>query len=405
MATALAGSSRVDVAIFGGGIAGLWLLAELRQAGYAALLLECESLGAGQTLAAQGIIHSGVKYTIGRKGDPLVDGLAQMPEAWRRALAGKGAIDLSAVPLNARHCHLWLPPSVAGTITGIFASRALRAKTRRLAPDDWPVALKGNPVGTVYALEEPVVDVPALIRALAAPYADVIRKIPAPNDIRFETDGAGVIAASLFPGPDGKPVALRAQRFIFAAGGGNEALLAALPGFAAATQRRPLRMLLVKGDLRPLYAHCFTRGDTPRLTITSHRATDGAAVWYVGGALAESGAQQDEPAFFAAARETLGTYLPTLKQSGLRLASLRVDRAEAARPRGRRPEGPATARHGNAIAAWPTKLAFAPRLAEIIRDEIQTAGIKPDAADLGPLAAWPHPGFGAPPWDKTQSWR
>ncbi len=404
MAAVPAGSSRVDVAIFGGGIAGLWLLAELRRAGYAALLLECESLGTGQTLAAQGIIHSGVKYNVGRKGDPLVDGLAQMPEAWKRALAGKGVVDLSAVPLNARHCHLWLPPGVAATVMGIFASRALRAKTRRLAPDDWPVALKGNPVGTVYALEEPVVDVPALIRALAAPYADVIRRISTPEDIRFETDGAGGIAAALLPGPEGDPVTLRAQRIVFTAGRGNEALLAALPSFKATTQRRPLRMLLVKGDLRPLYAHCFTHGDTPRLTITSHHAADGAAVWYVGGALAESGAQQNEPAFLAAARETLATYLPALKQSELRLASLHIDRAEAARPRGRRPDGPATARQGNVIAAWPTKLAFAPKLAEIIRDEIQTAGIKPETADFGPLTAWPHPGFGTPPWEAPLSW-
>ncbi|MFN3402304.1 MAG: FAD-dependent oxidoreductase, partial [Ferrovibrio sp.] len=39
----------VDVAILGGGIAGLWLLARLKRAGYSALLIEREALGAGQT--------------------------------------------------------------------------------------------------------------------------------------------------------------------------------------------------------------------------------------------------------------------------------------------------------------------------------------------------------------------
>ena len=404
MASPLAASARVDVAIFGGGIAGLWLLAELRRAGFSALLLECESLGAGQTLAAQGIIHSGVKYAIGRKTDPLAGRLTEMPEIWRRALTGTGAIDLSAVPLRARHCHLWLPPGAANAVIGLFASHALRAKAHRLAPADWPAALAGNPVGTVYALEEPVVDVPALIRALAAPHADAIRKIFNPAEIAFETDADGGIASALLPGQDGRPITLRAARFVFAAGRGNEALLAARPGFDAETQRRPLRMLAVKGDLAPLYAHCFTRGDTPRLTITSHRGADGAAVWYVGGALAESGAAQDETDFIAAAREALATYLPALQQDGLRLAGFLVDRAEAARPGGRRPEGPTIARAGNAIAAWPTKLAFAPLLAETIRDKIVAAGVAPNGGNLGPLAAWPHPGFAAPPWDRSLSW-
>ena len=39
----------VDVLIIGGGIAGLWTLARLQQAGYKAVLLESHSLGHGQT--------------------------------------------------------------------------------------------------------------------------------------------------------------------------------------------------------------------------------------------------------------------------------------------------------------------------------------------------------------------
>jgi glycerol-3-phosphate dehydrogenase len=58
---------QVDVAILGGGIAGLWLLARLRQAGYSTLLLESQALGAGQTIASQGIIHGGLKYAIDLK--------------------------------------------------------------------------------------------------------------------------------------------------------------------------------------------------------------------------------------------------------------------------------------------------------------------------------------------------
>ena len=53
-----------DVLIVGGGIAGLWLHARLRQLGYASLLVENASLGGGQSVKSQGIIHGGAKYAL-----------------------------------------------------------------------------------------------------------------------------------------------------------------------------------------------------------------------------------------------------------------------------------------------------------------------------------------------------
>ena len=41
---------RVDVAIVGGGISGLWLLNLLRSRGYRALLIERRAFGDGQTI-------------------------------------------------------------------------------------------------------------------------------------------------------------------------------------------------------------------------------------------------------------------------------------------------------------------------------------------------------------------
>ena len=57
-------SYSTDIVIFGGGIAGLWLLNRLRDQGYHAILLETDKLGCGQTLASQGIIHGGLKYAL-----------------------------------------------------------------------------------------------------------------------------------------------------------------------------------------------------------------------------------------------------------------------------------------------------------------------------------------------------
>jgi len=77
--------ARVDVVILGGGIAGLWLLDALHQAGYSALVLNKGDLGQGQSIAAQGIIHGGTKYF----GATAVSDLAPMPARWRASLTGK----------------------------------------------------------------------------------------------------------------------------------------------------------------------------------------------------------------------------------------------------------------------------------------------------------------------------
>ena len=79
---------RLDVVIFGGGGAGLWLLDTLRTHGYRAVLLEADRLGAGQTACCQGIVHGGLKYTL----DGVLSGsaavLREMPALWRDCLAG-----------------------------------------------------------------------------------------------------------------------------------------------------------------------------------------------------------------------------------------------------------------------------------------------------------------------------
>ena len=89
----------VDVLIFGGGIAGLWTLARLQQAGYKAVLLESQALGVGQTRYAQGIIHGGTKYALTGKLTASSEAVADMPSRWRACYEGHGEIDLTAAEL------------------------------------------------------------------------------------------------------------------------------------------------------------------------------------------------------------------------------------------------------------------------------------------------------------------
>jgi glycerol-3-phosphate dehydrogenase len=81
---------RLDVLVFGGGAAGLWCLDRLRRAGYHAILLESRTLGSGQTIQAQGIIHGGGKYALrGVRDFEAVRATSQMPNRWRRCIAGE----------------------------------------------------------------------------------------------------------------------------------------------------------------------------------------------------------------------------------------------------------------------------------------------------------------------------
>ena len=85
---------RPDIVIFGGGIAGLWLINRLNAAGYQCLLLESATLGGDQTLASQGIIHGGLKYALGGNLSNESEAISAMPDRWRAAMAGTDPVDL-----------------------------------------------------------------------------------------------------------------------------------------------------------------------------------------------------------------------------------------------------------------------------------------------------------------------
>ena len=93
----------VDCLIFGGGAAGLWLLDTLRQRGYSALLVEAHALGAGQTVASQGILHSGLKYSLKGLLSAAAREARDMPELWRRCLQGKAQPDLQQSEIRSEN--------------------------------------------------------------------------------------------------------------------------------------------------------------------------------------------------------------------------------------------------------------------------------------------------------------
>jgi glycerol-3-phosphate dehydrogenase len=389
-------SSR-DVAIIGGGIAGLWLLNALVAHGYDALLFERSSLGDGQTIASQGMIHGGLKYALGGRLTPAADAIAGMPARWRRCLAGTGAmpgdVDLRGVPVLSDHYYLWSDDSALGRLGAFLASKVLRGRIERVKPAAYPPAL-AHPAfeGVVYRTPDLVLDVPALLARLAEPQATRIVRAPlAAGDVTADDEGAMVRV-------DGRWH--HARRVIFAAGAGNEILLAGWPCEAPRMQRRPLHQVIVhEVGLPPLYAHWIanlSRAE-PRLTITSHRRRDGRWCWYLGGQLANDGVSRTREDQIAAARTELAAALPWLELGALRLETLRIDRAEPQQSGGHRPDTAFVAPSGPALICWPTKLSLVPDLADRV-----LAALPPPrraAARTSPVVCAPSPAVATPPWE------
>jgi glycerol-3-phosphate dehydrogenase len=391
-----------DIAIVGGGIAGLWLLNRLRQLGYSAILLESATLGGGQTIKSQGIIHGGMKYALQGILTPASQAIAAMPEVWAACLEGRGVLDLSKVPILSKHQYLWSTGMLASKLTGFFASLALKGNVTMLAQENFPDIFQQDEFkGQVYSLDELVIDLPALVRELVKPHQDAIFKIDPLDEehLIFNEDGQLVsmtVEAAPFP-----PVDIKAQKIIFTAGAGNALLIDPLKKKGIAMQCRPLHMVLVKTEFSySLYAHCFGMGATPRMTITTHKALDGKSVWYLGGQIAEEGVERDSEAQIAFAKKELQELFPWLDFSDARFASFFIDRAEAAQPGGKRPDTFSIQEVGNAIVAWPTKLAFAPALAEEVIALLSKEHIQPSSKQIRALRAFPCPSLSRPVWDE-----
>ncbi|MCG8393638.1 MAG: FAD-dependent oxidoreductase, partial [Pseudomonadales bacterium] len=350
-----------DILIFGGGIAGLWLINRLNAAGYQCLLLESATLGGDQTLASQGIIHGGLKYALGGGLSSESEAIAAMPDRWRHAIAGDDPVDLRGLKVLSDTQHMWSSGSVASRMTNFFASKMLRGRIEKLKRDDFPSALADKAFkGNVYKLDDLVINTESLIDTLAAPVRERLLAFDTTRDT-LEWGEQGLNA-----------VTVNGQRIepaltILAAGNGNPGLLDGAHQASLLadehSQLRPLKMVLVKHDLgHRLYAHCVGTSNKPVLTVTTHDCPDGKVVWYLGGDLAEQGVERSDQEQLAAGRAELKKLFPWLDFSHARFATLDVTRAEPKQQALVKPDNAYARRDKNLVIAWPTKLTLAPDL-------------------------------------------
>jgi glycerol-3-phosphate dehydrogenase len=392
---------QTDIAIIGGGIAGLWLLNAARQQGFSAVLLESNVLGGGQTHKAQGIIHGGMKYALQGVVTRAAEAIAKMPEVWQACLKGHGSLNLQHVPVLSTQQYLWTLGTLTSKLTGFFAGLALKGNVRSLKPTEFPLVFQHPKFkGQVYSLDEIVLDVHALIRELAKPQQDVIFKIDPLQDHQLEFDAANNLVSLELHAASMPTLNLKAKKYIFTAGSGNELILKKLTQAKCKMQLRPLHMVIAKHDFPfEVYAHCLGLGATPRITITTHRAANGKYIWYIGGQIAEEGVKRTASEQIAAARKELQELFFWLDFSKTEFSTFFVDRAEAQQANGKRPDSCFMQEFGNSIIAWPTKLAFAPMLADEIITCLLHEKIKSGQSNLQEMHAWPRPAIAQPMWD------
>lgn len=372
-----------DIVVFGGGIAGLWLLNRLRDEGYDAILLEADGLGAAQTLASQGIIHGGLKYALGGSVTDAANTIAALPARWRACFDGMGEIDLSSCEVLSERYYMWSSASYHSKIKAFFGSKSLQGRVEAVPRKDFPPFFAEATVeGSLYALPDFAVDTPSLLSVLHARCEESIFKLD-PRDIRFTRDASGCAQSVTLRSGTGlgdeesasqnHTISIEAQRMIFCAGKGNQALIDAAGMRKPASQLRPLNMAWVKkAGLGSVFAHCIGEDFslTPKLTVTTHIADDGMPVWYLGGEIAESGVGVPNDELIERAKRLIAELFPWVDLSGAQWGCFAIDRAEAKMVDGSRPDGALFIAEDGYIAAWPTKLTLTPALADSVLAEL-----------------------------------
>lgn len=382
----------VDIIVVGAGIAGLWVANILKRRGFSVLVIEKDSIGGGQTLASQGMIHGGQKYALSADASAQAQLSASMPARWQACFDGCGELDFTGVASLSEQQVMWPAGGVLADAAVFAAAKVVNTATRKLKRDEFPQALQADKKfkGPVYGLPEKVLDVRSLLHALARPLKGAILKATASEVM---PDGQLAIMH------DGRAQALQAQLVVFTAGAGNEDAFRLMRLDATKfTQRRPLRQVMVKSLPFDLYGHGVVSAPKPRLTVTAAPDGAGGYIWYLGGDIAEKGAAMSDAQAIDFARTELAAVFPAIDWSNKQWATWFGDRAEPANPDGHLPPGPHVHQRGRVLISWPTKLTFAPALADRVLDYIKTHNVMPHHA-LPLLDGWPQAGHGSYPWE------
>ncbi len=378
----------LDVLLLGGGVAGLWLLDELRRSGYSALLVETKALGSGQTIPSQGILHGGFKHAIGGRGRAYVRTLNAMPDIWRACLNGEREPNLDGVALRGAFHYCWRTRSVGAIFGQIGARFGLNVDLTRIPPVGRPPPLWNCP-GDVFRLDEQIVDPRSLVSVLAERNkAHLIHAY----GIQILPSGPGRVEEVQIAAPEFSHFArLHPRNVVLTAGEGNAALREACGLHPGVMQRLPLSILVIRGKLPHLNGFCID-GTHAKAVITTQSVSPDETVWQVGC----EGVSSTDPDFKEAAWREVYEALPGFEWPKISLSTYQVNRAEYVEQGESRSDGVQILTDGNVITAWPTKLVLAPLLSEQIASKLDSPLVRMDIPSA--FSAWPRPSVAPSPW-------
>ena len=369
-----------DVLIVGGGVSGLWLLNQLKQAGYSAYLVEHNLLGGEQTNHSHLYLHRGHAYIKSQLAIPLRDTC----EKWDDWIMSRGSRD-------DPHAHIG-GPSLFGfeSIADAEAHAAMWSeKSVQLGAEprtDLPEALRSageqnSAISVVYETRAECVTGEWLIRELLRDVAECVGKIDYVETI--ERGPGGSVGAVTVRVPDGR-VTFDTRMLVLAAGFRNQLLISELidEKLCLRSDGQPLQMirwghmLVIRGsrDQLPPLSGIFHPSD---LFLVS-RVDGDETVWLVSDwvspptYLVTKQLVNDERTWFPAVWEKLQALAPGVfsRPESFRWGVYSAPKAEA------QPEGTGypeeRAANGwvdqcgvpNLAAVWPTKLTLAPRVSD-----------------------------------------
>jgi len=358
----------IDSVIVGGGIAGVWLLRLLTQKGYNTILLEQDSLGSGQTLASQGMIHGGLKYALSGLLSKESEAISRMPERWRECLNSKsGDIDLRKVSLLSKDYYMFSDGQI-GKLASFFASKSLRGRIQKVDQKNKPVCFSGFD-GLIYKLNDFVLDTESLLSELTRGLEDRILKLKCSNqNIKKIEQGYEIMLSD---------TCIKSSVLINCAGNGSKILLDELKIDSFKTQNRPLKQIILDapGQL-DMFAHCITNLSTnePRMTITTHRSASNK-IWYVGGQLATNGADLTDEKLIENAKKELRQCMPWLTITDNAWRTFSVDRVEPLTQNRLKPNEAFAKRSQNFLQCFPTKLTLTPDLGDKVLKILDPPGL------------------------------
>ena len=277
---------------------------------------------------------------------------------------------------------MWTPGGFGSRMAAFFGSKALRGRVDPVSRSELPEAFN-TPVfkGKLYKLNESVLDIESVVRALIDGLEDRIIKVDWENDTTLKlNEDKSIAGIEIVHGDD--HCLIEAKSFVFTAGEGTGDLLKRWGLESPKMQLRPLHMVMVEHDYpHPVYAHCVSTDIVPRLTLTSHPSENGRWVWYMGADLAESGVKRDPKDLIEKAKKELKKLMPWVDLGRARWGTLRVNRAEPKQNKLLRPDAAYCKVVHNGMVTWPTKLALAPNLSDEVISNLKAQGIEPQGND------------------------